>query len=217
MWFVLQNARLDAVRNRTAVKSKSPAVGTPGVDTPDAANKPEAFNISIAECIRRLRAKGEPVTLFGETEKERRLRLRALELLEERGQSDTQGLNEFKKFMEEAETGLTRKEVEKMRGASTAGKSGKSKEGTAEGTPGAGEEQGVAEGSGKAVAARDAEEQILDLSLVKTDPRKVYPLIYYALKVSLSVVIRQAMLTRFQQRVLREWGEFLDERPGGSP
>lgn len=191
-----QNARLDAVRNRTSVKSKSPAVGTPGVDTPDATNKPEAFNISSAECIRRLRAKGEPVTLFGETEKERRLRLRALELLEERGQSDTQGLNEFKKFMEEAETGLTRKEVEKMRGA--AGKSIKSKEGTADGTPGAREEEGVAERSGKAVAARDAEEQILDLSLVKTDPKKVYPLIYYALKVSpSSVSIRQMMLTHF--------------------
>jgi pre-mRNA-splicing factor 18 len=153
------------------------------VDTPDAASKPEAFNISTAEAIRRLRAKGEPVTLFGETEKERRLRLRALELLEERGESDTRGLNEFKKFMEEAEVGLTRKEVEKMRGASTA-KSNKSKEGTAEGTPGAGEaEEGAGEGSRKAVA-RDAEEQILDLSLVKTDPKKVYPLIYYALKVS---------------------------------
>jgi hypothetical protein len=39
----------------------------------------------------------------------RGLRLRALELLEERGES--QGVNEFKKFMEEAETGLTLKEV----------------------------------------------------------------------------------------------------------
>lgn len=38
---------------------------------------------------------------------------------------------------------------------------------------------------------------ILDLSLVKTDPDKLYPIIYYALK-----------------RVLSEWGEAMDERPG---
>lgn len=178
-----QNSRLDAVRNRTGTKSKSPAVTTPGVDTPDASTKPEAFNISSAECIRRLRAKGEPVLLFGETEKERRLRLRALELLEERGESNTQGLNEFKKFMEEAETGLTLKEIENKRGAVS--KSSKSKEGTADGTPGFGEADESAGSNGKAVAPRDAEEQILDLTLVKTDPKKVYPLIYYALKVSL--------------------------------
>lgn len=108
-------------------------------------------------------------------------------MLEARGESDTRGLNEFKKFMEEAEVGLTRKEVEKMRGARGGAGSSKSKEGTAEGTPAAeGTADGSAEREGKAVVGRDVEEQVLDLSLVKTDPKKVYPLIYYALKVGRS-------------------------------
>lgn len=42
-----------------------------------------------------------------------------------------------------------------------------------------------------------AGEGVLDLDLVKTDPDKLYPIIYYALK-----------------RVLNEWGEAMDERPG---
>jgi pre-mRNA-splicing factor 18 len=180
---VLQNARLNVVRNRTATTSKSPAVGTPGAEDSDAPNKPEAFNISSAECIRRLRAKGEPILLFGETEKERRLRLRALELLEERGGSTAQGQNEFKKFLEEAETGLSIKEEDKKR--QPAAKSTKSRDDTADGTPtGAGDdsEEVSAQGS-KTVSTTSGEEQVLDLNLVKTDPRKVYPLIYYALKV----------------------------------
>lgn len=38
---------------------------------------------------------------------------------------------------------------------------------------------------------------VLDLSLIKSDPDKLYPLIYYALK-----------------RTLKEWEEAMDERPG---
>lgn len=38
---------------------------------------------------------------------------------------------------------------------------------------------------------------VLDLSLVKSDPDKLYPIIYYALK-----------------RTLKEWEEAMDERPG---
>lgn len=37
---------------------------------------------------------------------------------------------------------------------------------------------------------------VLDLNLIKTDPDKLYPLIYYALK-----------------KVLKEWEEAMDERP----
>lgn len=39
--------------------------------------------------------------------------------------------------------------------------------------------------------------QLLDLHLVKSDPDKLYPIIYYALK-----------------RTLKEWEEFMDDRPG---
>ena len=38
---------------------------------------------------------------------------------------------------------------------------------------------------------------VLDLGLIKSDPDKLYPLIYYALK-----------------RTLKEWEESMDERPG---
>jgi len=38
---------------------------------------------------------------------------------------------------------------------------------------------------------------VLDLRLIKSDPDKLYPLIYYALK-----------------RTLKEWEEAMDERPG---
>lgn len=51
---------------------------------------------------------------------------------------------------------------------------------------------------GKKREGRDAEaQQVLDLELVKTDPDKLYPIIYYALK-----------------RTLKEWEEWMDERPG---
>ena len=40
---------------------------------------------------------------------------------------------------------------------------------------------------------------LVDLNLIKTDPDKLYPLIYYALK-----------------RTLKEWEEAMDERPGAS-
>lgn len=43
----------------------------------------EAFNISREECIRRLRAMGQPIRLFGETDKQCKVRLRALELMDE--------------------------------------------------------------------------------------------------------------------------------------
>lgn len=43
---------------------------------------------------------------------------------------------------------------------------------------------------------RDAETQV-DLTLIKTDPDKLYPVIYYALK-----------------KTLAEWGEWMDQRPG---
>jgi hypothetical protein len=46
-------------------------------------------------------------------------------------------------------------------------------------------------------ASGDAEIAVLDLALIKTDPDKLYPVIYYALK-----------------RVLKEWGESMAERPG---
>ena len=139
----------------------------PVVESRDSSSPiPESsFNISNEETIRRLRAKGQPIRLFAESDRDRRLRLRALELIEEKGDDRQSGQNDFKKALEDVEN------VEReLRNKSK----GKRKD--------------------------DAEEPntgVLDLALIKTDPDRLYPLIYYALK-----------------RTLKEWEEAMDDRPG---
>ncbi|KIM39702.1 hypothetical protein M413DRAFT_446605 [Hebeloma cylindrosporum] len=142
--------------------SKSPdPIGETGSPVP-----PESsYNISNEETVRRLRAKGQPVRLFGELDKDRRLRLRALELIEEKGHDRQGGQNDFKKALEDVENS-----ERELRNKSS---KGKKKE---ENDPNA--------------------NSVLDLNLVKTDPDKLYPLIYYALK-----------------RTLKDWEEAMDERP----
>ena len=125
-----------------------------------------SYNISNEETVRRLRAKGQPVRLFGELDKDRRLRLRALELIEEKGHDRQGGQNDFKKALEDVENS-----ERELRNKTS---KGKKKEET---DPNA--------------------NSVLDLNLVKTDPDKLYPLIYYALK-----------------RTLKDWEEAMDERPG---
>ncbi|KAH7102782.1 Prp18-domain-containing protein [Auriculariales sp. MPI-PUGE-AT-0066] len=157
-------------------KSSTPV---PASSTPNAAATPDLstaeidaaatdkFNISNEDAIRRLRQKGQPIRLFGETDKERRLRLRALELIEERGGAKDRGAqqNDFKKALEDVERN------ERM------------KADRAEAADGAGSDQ-------------QREEEVLDMTLVKTDPDKLYPIIYFALK-----------------KKLKEWQEELDKRP----
>ena len=125
--------------------------------------------MSNEETIRRLRARGQPIRLFGESDKDRRLRLRALELIEEKGHDRQGGQNDFKKALEDVENS------EREREARNRSTKGKKREGTDNG-----------------------EDSVLDLDLVKTDPEKLYPLIYYALK-----------------RRLKDWEEAMEERPGG--
>ncbi|KAJ7650443.1 Prp18 domain-containing protein [Roridomyces roridus] len=134
-------------------------------------DKPEsvAFNISNEETIRRLRAKGQPIRLFAESDKDRRLRLRALELIEEKDHDRQGGQNDFKKALEDVEN--VERELQ-ARAKTTKGKGKKRDD------------------------AEQAANSLLDLSLIKSDPDKLYPIIYFALK-----------------RTLREWGEAMDERP----
>jgi pre-mRNA-splicing factor 18 len=139
------------------------ATPIPSRDT-ESPNPESSFNISNEETIRRLRAKGQPIRLFGESDKDRRLRLRALELIEERDHERLGGHNDFKKALEDVES--VEKELQSKNGK------GKKKEGEVTN-----------------VGA-------LDLNLLKSDPDKLYPIIYYALK-----------------RVLKEWEESMDERP----
>ncbi|KAI0048978.1 Prp18-domain-containing protein [Auriscalpium vulgare] len=167
-------AKKAAARSSTSVNA-SPQ---PGSSRPSHSPAPEAeaasvqgiLNISNEETIRRLRAKGQPIRLFGEADKDRRLRLRALELIEEKDHERLGGQNDFRKALEDveiAERGL------KDRNSSATEVKGKKKS-----------DLGIEEGA------------ILDLSLVKTNPDKLYPIIYSALK-----------------RALKEWGESLGERP----
>jgi len=134
-----------------------------------------AFNISNEETIRRLRAKGQPIRLFGESDKDRRLRLRALELIEEKGHERVGGQNDFRKALEDVESA---ERLMRDRNANSTADEGKGKK-----------KDDSASGEGEIA--------VLDMALIKTDPDKLYPVIYYALK-----------------RVLKEWGESLAERPG---
>ena len=153
--------------------SASPAPeGTP---PPPQAAAGVAFNISNEETIRRLRAKGQPIRLFGEADKDRRLRLRALELIEEKGHERVGGQNDFRKALEDVESAERLMRDRNANSTADEGK-GKKKDESASG---------------------DGEIAVLDLALVKTDPDKLYPVIYYALK-----------------SMLKEWGESLGERPG---
>lgn len=131
--------------------------------TPDAQST--IFSISNEEAVRRLRAKGQPIRLFGESDRDCRLRLRALELIEEKDHERHGGQNDFKKALEDVES--HEKELDEKA----------SKKGGRE--------------------SKSGNVEILDLGLVKTDPDKLYPIIYYALK-----------------RTLKEWEEWMDDRPG---
>lgn len=170
---------LQVVENKYATSSKSksnspfPDTGTPGDG--------EAFNISNEEAIRRLRQKGQPIRLFAETDRERRLRLRALELIEERGERGS-SQNVFKKALEQMEGTLDKEEIERRAGHVDKGKQPGDEGATKADTP-------------KPAAAE--ENTIIDLALIKSNPDKLYPLIYYALK-----------------RVLKEWEQSMAERPG---
>jgi pre-mRNA-splicing factor 18 len=148
--------------------------GPEGTGTPPA-NPGVAFNISNEETIRRLRAKGQPIRLFGESDKDRRLRLRALELIEEKGHERVGGQNDFRRALEDVESAERSMRDRNANSTADEGK-GKKKDDSASG---------------------EGEIAVLDMALIKTDPDKLYPIIYYALK-----------------RVLKEWGESLAERPG---
>ena len=141
---------------------------SPSRDTESPNPVESSYNLSNEETIRRLRAKGQPIRLFGETDKDRRLRLRALELIEEKGHDRQGGQNDFKKALEDVENN-----ERELRNKNTKGK--------------------------KKDDMDLGANSVLDLDLVKSDPDKLYPLIYYALK-----------------RTLKEWEEAMDERPGTS-
>jgi pre-mRNA-splicing factor 18 len=146
----------------------------------------ETFNVSNEEAIRRLRRIGQPIRLFAETDKERRLRLRALELIEERTEGQR---NDFARAMEGQELGLER-EKEKNKNGGARGqankKHDKDKKPSTVTTKLDGDADRDEAGIEREPKPKD-EEVLVNLDLVKTNPHKVYPQIYHALKVGISL------------------------------
>ncbi|BGP58450.1 hypothetical protein JCM8202_004275 [Rhodotorula sphaerocarpa] len=205
-------------------RTKSPAVESlqASAGTDDASGGPtpgETFFVSNDEAIRRLRQKGHPIRLFGESDKERRLRLRALELIDSDHRSGGQR-NDFMRALEGQELGL---ELEKVaqRSAGTSALSAATGGAAAAGAAVGGASKGKDKSNGSSAVATpepDAgagavvpadgsrstskgpnpkdEDVLVDLDLVRTNPHKVYPQIYHAFK-----------------RVLKEWEQSLADRP----
>ncbi|KAM0789836.1 hypothetical protein ACM66B_006683 [Microbotryomycetes sp. NB124-2] len=214
-----QQQQLDG-SNHSNRRSASPATTTTIAAQAVAAAQSEQqqqgdkFNISNDEAIKRLRHKGQPIRLFGETDRDRRLRLRALELIEERTEGQR---NEFQRAMDAVGAGMTLEEVARQTtgGAAAAAAAaaatvsttaaatttknkitGKAADAAAtSSTTTADSDNQLATKDGAQPNPKD-QDVLVDLSLVKSNPHKVYPQIYHAIK-----------------RVLREWEQSLADRP----
>ncbi|SGY83787.1 BQ5605_C009g05655 [Microbotryum silenes-dioicae] len=178
-------------------------------------SRPEAFNISNEEAIKRLRYKAQPIRLFGESDKERRLRLRALELIEERSEGQR---NEFMNVMHNVDKDMNLQQVADKIISSTPKIDNKKSTMTT-----VRDEDGplLPEGENRTDNLLHPKDQdiIVDVSLVKSNPHKVYPQIYHALKVGTPFLLTSATLLRAHesapclQRVLKEWEQSLADRP----
>ncbi|KAF9083400.1 mRNA splicing protein prp18 [Mortierella sp. GBA35] len=104
----------------------SSSTNTPTIDqttADEAAASAATFNIAPEEVVRRLRARGHPIRLFAETDQARKIRLRALELVEDRSEGQR---NDFMRALENAETGLHMEALGQQGGSSTKEKKSKS-------------------------------------------------------------------------------------------
>lgn len=129
--------------------------------------------------------------LFGETEKETRLRLRALELIEARGEKF--GQNDFMRALAGAESGITLEQLEKERlekakvltegsgGNDGAGGNGNGKADGDQSTM-ANDKSSSSSSSSRRKGPGIGMDSLLDLDLIRKDMNKVYPIIYYTLK-----------------------------------
>ncbi|KAJ1921585.1 hypothetical protein H4219_000623 [Mycoemilia scoparia] len=70
----------------------------------------ESFKISEEEMIKRFRSRGEPIKLFGETDRQRKIRLRTLEIMDEKSEGQQ---NEFMKALREMESGSVIQDLKK--------------------------------------------------------------------------------------------------------
>lgn len=121
------------------------------------------------------------------------MRLRALELIEERG--ERVGQNDFMRALQGAESGMALEDLQRRGGADkekqkegAEDKDGKAQDGEVKGGSDAQEAKGK-EGIGM--------NTVLDLDLLKKDQNKLYPIIYYTLK-----------------GLLQDWERSMSDRPG---
>jgi pre-mRNA-splicing factor 18 len=107
------------------------------------------------EAIRRLRSRAQPIRLFGESDRERRVRLRALELMEERTEGQQ---NDFARTLESLDSGL---DLAALR-----------------------HQVGKPSGEGRASRPQEKEDasKPITLSLFKSNKDEIYILIYLYLK-----------------------------------
>ncbi|KAG2188589.1 hypothetical protein INT44_001344 [Umbelopsis vinacea] len=152
----------------------------------------DTFNVSQEEVQRRLRAKGQPIRLFAETDKQRKARLRTLELMEERSEGQR---NDFMRTLDQMDEGMNLEALKRK----------------AEG-------EDLTEKAAK--KSRDDTAIVpVNMDWLRTEPEKLHPLIYSYLKVCpCSLYFRRQFRLRkdahmLLQRMLREWEEALDERP----
>ncbi|KAH8822791.1 Prp18 domain-containing protein [Flagelloscypha sp. PMI_526] len=103
---VAREAALLLKKEKSGKKGKTKQGDAPrGDDTAESDETAKAsFNPPPDEITRRLRLKSQPIRLFGEDDKDRRIRLRALELMEERGHHAPAGQNDFKKALDDVES-----------------------------------------------------------------------------------------------------------------
>lgn len=104
-----------------------------------------------------MRAKGQPIRLFAETDKQRKARLRTLELMEERSEGQR---NDFMRTLDQMEEGMNLEALKRKA---------------------AGEDQP----ENPAKKARDDAIMVpVNMEWLRTEPEKLYPVIYGYLKVS---------------------------------
>ena len=162
-----------------ATPSAASATGTP---EPASSSNPATSTPSTlppAEITRRLRQRGKPVRFFGETDKDRFGRLRALELADGDGRMTGGRVDEFRSMLKGVEDEMLLKDSER------AGKKRKVESAAADGIAGGGKEEGTG------TESREEKEEgkvqgydgLIDLGLLKTDISKLHPQVYWFWKV----------------------------------
>ncbi|KAG0205206.1 mRNA splicing protein prp18 [Mortierella sp. GBA30] len=131
----------------SAVQSDGGSTSSPSDESSSAAT----FNIAPEEVVRRLRARGHPIRLFAETDQQRKIRLRALELVEDRSEGQR---NDFMRALENAETGLHLEALGQQGGSATKEK------------------------KSKADPTKDLDTNEIAVELLQKDQDKLYVLIY---------------------------------------